>query len=262
MHKLGVDKLVSVIMPAFNAEKTIYKSIISVLTQSYSYLELIVIDDNSSDSTVSVVQNINDPRVHLIKNEGVRGVSNARNIGLDYANGEYIAFLDSDDIWLEDKIIKQIEAMKRTGLHCAHSTYLRFNDDLNFQLSIEKTYGIVTFHDMLKSNLIGNLTGIYNRNFVGIVKQECIGHEDYLMWLNILQKTNSIGLIDELAVYRVRKGSLSSNKLKAMFWHYRILRTYLGLHMIDVMKYMVFYIWKSICRHCYEHKKNNQCRCF
>ncbi|MEZ8833789.1 glycosyltransferase family 2 protein [Vibrio cyclitrophicus] len=244
------NSTVSIIMPAYNAGKFISESINSVLSQTYTDWQLIIIDDNSSDDTYEIVRNYlkKDSRICLLKNESdKKGAYQARNIGLESATGRYIAFLDSDDLWLPEKLKIQIDAMVRSASVASHSSYIRI-DEVGAQLGKVNVNKLVTYKDQLKSNRIPNLTGIYDRSLVGVVMQRNIGHEDYDMWLRILKCSSSIGITEPLALYRVVSGSLSSNKLKAMSWHYKILLERKELNFIQRNYYFLCYIFFAVIK--------------
>ena len=150
-------------MPAYNAEKFISDSIKSVLAQTYPNFELIVIDDCSPDQTVEIVQNYvsKDKRVKILKKEKNQGVAEARNTGLNYAKGDFVAFLDSDDKWVEDKLEKQLAVLKeRNDVDVVYGSYYRFNND--GIKNIVKVPNLLDKKELLKGNPIGNLTAIYN----------------------------------------------------------------------------------------------------
>ncbi|WP_336929156.1 glycosyltransferase family 2 protein [Vibrio cholerae] len=218
-----VKDLVSIIMPAHNAKEFIATSITSVLEQTYAFFELIIVNDRSTDDTKSEIEKFSDERVVVINNESDHGgVSIARNIGIKKARGEYIAFLDSDDYWFPQKLDLQLKAMKDTGLSICHSSYYRVNH-IGGKINQVPVLEHVRYKDQLLGNKIPNLTGIYNCNKLGVFEQKDIGHEDYEMWLRILRKGDSIGLDLPLACYRVLPKSVSSDKIKAAMWHYKIL---------------------------------------
>ncbi|UPR47542.1 glycosyltransferase family 2 protein [Vibrio cyclitrophicus] len=242
--------LVSIVMPAFNAEMFILESIRSILDQSYNNWELIVVDDNSKDRTYNIVEAISntDQRVQLIKNTtGKKGAYQARNCALDLAKGQYIAFLDSDDTWEATKLEHQISLMLKFGYFATHTAYTRI-DENGKCIGKVKAKKVVKYIDQLRGNQIGNLTGLYDRNFLGIFLQKDVGHEDYEMWLNILTHTDSIGIDKPLANYRVSSGSLSSNKFKAAFWHYNILTLQSNLSLFKRVFYFVFYIKNAVVK--------------
>jgi glycosyltransferase involved in cell wall biosynthesis len=251
MSKILVNKgnnLVSIIMPAHNASKYISESIESVIKQTYRDWQLIIVNDRSTDDTESIITSFmkSDKRIYLINNTSSQGGAYyARNLALDIAKGRYIAFLDSDDLWREEKLAKQIHAMNAGGFFASHCSYIRIRDT-GEHLNTVKVRELVTYNDQLKSNRIPNLTGIYDREKVDIVKQSNIGHEDYHMWLKILSVCPSIGLDEPLAYYRVLSESLSSNKIQAAAWHYKILRQQQGVSFIRRVFYFSTYIYNAI----------------
>ncbi len=219
----------SIIMPAFNAETTLIESVESVLSQTFTEFELIIVDDCSTDGTKRLVEHFAsiDKRVRPLFLASNSGVSAARNAAISCSEGNYIAFLDADDIWLETKLARQFEAFN-SGADVVYSDFVRFYED-----GREKTVrspDVVNFKKMLNGNCLGNLTAAYNAIKVGRIYQESIGHEDYLMWLQIFQKNVTAKRIPEsLARYRVQSVSVSANKFKAIFWTWNIYRNKIGL---------------------------------
>lgn len=222
-----MSKLVSIIMPAYNAEHTIVRSINSILVQKYKHFELLIIDDKSTDKTLDLCANYQkkDKRIKIYTNNNVKGVSGARNTGIYHAKGSYIAFLDSDDAWHPDKLYFQIKLMDHTGYHVSHTDYYRCDASGTITQTV-KSKRLVSFKDMLNFNHIGNLTGIYNVENIERVYQSNIGHEDYDMWLKILKYNNSICVNKPLAYYTVSTDSVSSNKIRSAKWHYDIMSKY------------------------------------
>lgn len=209
-------------MPAYNAEKFISESIESVLQQTFQKYELIIINDCSTDSTVSIVQEYQkkDNRIKLLHNEQNSGVAITRNKGIEVAKHPYICFLDSDDRWVSDKLQEYFKKFEE-GHNVIYSFYTRFNQDKNLNLVTAPLS--VTYHELLKGNCIGNLTGAYNAEKLGKFYQKRVRHEDYVMWLEILKQTGqAICIPENLAFYRVSNQSLSSNKLKSLFWSWNI----------------------------------------
>ncbi len=230
--------LVSVIMPAYNAQDTIKRAIESVLQQTYSNVELLITDDFSTDNTKDIIlaAACKDPRVVILENTSNQGVAKTRNHSIRHANGQYIAFLDSDDCWALDKLEKQVALMKEYNVYASHASYYRVTSEYE---TIGHVYckKLITLSDMLKINQIGNLTGIYDASKLGKFYQESIGHEDYDMWLRVLMNTNSIGVSDFCAEYTISSGTASSNKLKASVWHYKIINQYLSNKSIFIKLY-------------------------
>lgn len=241
-------EIISIIMPAFNSEKYIRDSVCSVLNQTYPHWVLYIINDNSSDRTVEIVRDFKDSRIRLINLSENVGVARARNQAISMCKGKYISFLDSDDFWREDKLDKQISILEK-GVDIVCSNYISFYDSHRKKRMFPEYF---EYNDMLKGNFIGNLTGIYNCHKLGKFFQENTRHEDYLMWLNIIKKSNNkvLCIQDELAYYRISKNSLSSNKIKAAIWQWNIYRVNLGISFNKSIYYWFIYILRSIKSRC------------
>lgn len=239
--------IVSIIMPAYNAEKTIVKSLESVLNQSFEDWELLITDDNSTDSTKDIILRYVklDNRIKYFLNSGVNGAWSARNNSLRKVSGKFVAFLDSDDMWYPAKLALQLEAIDETGESACHSAYDRVNVE-GLKIGYKAAKKLVTFEDMLKKNEIGNLTGIYDREKLGVFFQQAIGHEDYAMWLKILKNTNSVGVQMPLASYRVDNTSLSANKLQAAKWHFNILKNQDNVNYFNIWYYFFCYTYNAL----------------
>jgi teichuronic acid biosynthesis glycosyltransferase TuaG len=243
--------LVSVIMPAYNAAATIRRSIDSVLAQTRRDLELIVVDDCSSDSTPALIADYVriDPRVRLHRQVPNAGVAAARNAGIEQAQGDFVAFLDSDDWWHPRKLELQIAQMQAGDASVSYCAYQRIGEDGRLLSSIQPP-AVLTHADMLRSNFIGNLTGVYARS-LGPARFLPIGHEDYVFWLQMLRRAGRAVRIEHdepLAYYLVREGSVSANKLRAAGWQWRIYRDIEGLSLPRAMKFMLHYIWNALAK--------------
>lgn len=240
--------LVSIIMPCLNSERTIGESIQSVLTQDYVDIELIVIDDGSTDKTYNIARELknNDSRIVLIRNRGNHGVAHARNCGLRSAAGRYVCFLDSDDYMLPGSIRKRVELAQKQSLKLVFGSYLRLLP--NGKTSLVLAPREVTYRDMLRKNYIGNLTGFYDAEFFGMILQSTIRHEDYLMWCMMLRSVDfACSTGDEpLGVYRVSNNSLSGNKIKALYWHWLVLRKGLRQALLPSIYYQIVYMLYSV----------------
>lgn len=233
-------------MPAYNAEKTIDKSIESILKQTDQDFEIIVVDDASLDNTRNIVNKYIDSRIKLIVNERNLGVAESRNRAIVNANGKYIAFLDSDDVWDSKKLETQRKLFEKGHLVLC-SAYKKMDalGNVNDKKIFHKK--IITYSDMLKSNFIGNLTGAYNCDSLGKFFQKKMGHEDYIMWLEIIKVAKYAYCSPEcLAYYRVISKSLSSNKIKAMMWQFSIYRKVLKMNFITSFFYFFFYTFHAI----------------
>lgn len=229
----NTNPLVSIIIPCHNGEKYVADAIRSVQSQTFTDWELLVIDDASSDNSVSVIEEFceADSRIRLFRNEKPTGMpASPRNIGISAACGRYIAFLDCDDLWLPTKLERQLPLFGTKDVAAVFSYYGKMDGGGNLQNRLVSSPFLVTYRFLLKGDCIGNLTGIYDTQKCGKVFQREIHHEDYLMWLEILRNgfcamnTNTVE-----AFYRVQGGSVSGNKLNAMRWHWHILRNELRL---------------------------------
>lgn len=238
-------------MPCYNSENTISEAIASVLKQYYINWELLIVDDASSDNSLFIISKFNDKRIKLNKNLINVGISESRNRAISLARGRYIAFLDSDDLWLPEKLSKQIPLLDADeAAVCSHTSYIRFNET-NSCLGNVIARDKVTLGLMQKGNFIGNLTGVIDRKKVGTIFQKNVRHEDYLMWLDVLSKvegSHSIGIKEVLSKYRVSSSSISSNKVKSASWHWNILRSERKMNCISASYYLFNYIYNAFKR--------------
>lgn len=212
--------LVSVIVPVYNAEKTIFRALDSLLNQTYKNIEILVVDNNSTDNGLDVIRTIDDTRIHVFEcNE--QGVSFARNMGLDNAKGDYICFLDADDLYLEEAIENRLEFICRTGCPFIVTNYYRSRSS---RLILEESASIIIRSDMRYKNHIPLLTATVKKELIGAGRFKHIKHEDYAFWLTILSKESARCLPSVTAVYDDDVNGISSNKINSLFWHYSILR--------------------------------------
>lgn len=249
-----MNYLVSIIMPAYNAGNTIYESIQSVLAQTYKHFELIVVNDCSSDNTKGIVENFirSDSRIKFIDKVVNEGVASARNTGLDHAQGEFVAFLDSDDLWCEDKLKKQVELLNEyPNVDVTYTEYFRFIDkDFSQKVSIPKGY--TDYRLLLKGDFIANSSALYRFKKFRDIRQKRIGAEDYLFWLEIFDHENvkGLGINEPLMYYRVadKKESLSSNKIKSASWVWSIYYKHLNLGYFYSVYYFINYVIRALCK--------------
>jgi glycosyltransferase involved in cell wall biosynthesis len=238
------EPLVSVITPSYNSANYIEECVESVLSQTYQNWEMVIIDDLSTDDSIHVIEKFceRDSRIRLIRQEINTGPAKARNLGIEAAKGDFIAFLDSDDIWLPHKLEKQISFMLQNDLTLTYSSYYTI-DENGLEMGIRKIKKEICYIDMLKSNHIGNLTGVYNCKKVGKFYMEDTGHEDYTLWIKIMQNVKfTRGLDEVLAKYRISRCSLSANKLKVLTWQWAIYRGVLGFNLLKSLYYFCWYV--------------------
>ena len=246
-----MQELVSIIMPNYNSAQFIAESIRSVLAQTYKNWDLILVDDHSTDDSVKVIEALvaDDKRIKLIKLSKNSGPAVARNMAIEEAKGRYIAFLDSDDLWLPNKLEKQIEFMEIENILFSYGSYILIDDNGNSQ-GIFKAKNKVSYEDMLKTSEIGTLTMIYNADELGKHYFQEIGHEDYVMKLQVLKKVEfAKGISEPLAKYRVSNNSLSSNKFKAARWQWKIYRDIENLSFLKSIYYFTIYAYNGLKRY-------------
>lgn len=213
-------------MPAYNAATYLPDAMQSVLDQSYDNWELVVVDDASTDSSLQIAREFaeKDPRIRVFPQSENGGVTAARNKALQMAGGDYMAFLDADDLWDPEKLLKQVVFMAASNSMICYCAYRRIDEEGRIIGRVSPP-SRVTYRDMLKSNFIGNLTGIYNAKVLGKQYLEDFGHEDYVAWLELVKVAGeAFSVNEELAGYRVYRGSTSSNKLRTITWQWRIYR--------------------------------------
>lgn len=219
---------VSIIMPSYNTAQYISHSIDSVLAQTYSNWELIIVDDCSTDDTDVVVQSyLKDSRIRYLKNEKNSGAAVSRNCALREARGKWIAFLDSDDLWLPQKLERQLLFMENNEYHFSYTNYSEIDSEGNARGIHVSGPKRITEAGMYNYCWPGCLTVMYDRDIVGLIQISDIKkNNDYAMWLKVCKKADCYLLDEELALYRRdRKGSISSNSINTMIsWHYKLFR--------------------------------------
>ncbi|MDD7280683.1 MAG: glycosyltransferase family 2 protein [Erysipelotrichaceae bacterium] len=223
------NPLVSIIMPTYNCEKYVEEAIQSVINQTMEDWELIVIDDASSDDTYSIIKEFNDSRIHIYKNEENLGVAKTRNKGMDLSKGKYIAFLDSDDIWLETKLEKQLELAKETNADLIYCSYM-----ILYQDGSEKPFIVphsADFNYMLACSVASCSTSLLTRKLADEYRFETnLYHEDLALWLKIVfDGYQARGCTEILAKYRMVPNSRSSQKLKSALNRWKVFRNYFHL---------------------------------
>lgn len=250
MKTLNNSRLVSIIMPAFNAQEFIKESIESVLIQTYKNFELLVIDDFSTDNTADIVEMYSnlDSRIQLIRKNSNSGVADTRNVGISCAKGRFIAFLDSDDLWTKDKLHYQVNYMINNGYGFTFSNYEIIDETSNKKNKIVFAPGVLDYKKFLKGSKVGCLTVVVDLSVIQLDDMKSIGHEDYLAWLNILKNHNGYGLAKTLGYYRDMSNTLSGNKFKAARWQYLIYRKELDLGIFKSLYYFSCYALNALTK--------------
>ena len=224
---MRMSELVSIIMPSYNTGRFIAETVRSVLAQTYTDWELIIVDDCSTDNTDEVIaEYLGDKRIRYIKNERNSGAAVSRNRALREATGKWIAFLDSDDLWLPEKLEKQIAFMKENGYAFSYTEYSEI-DESSAPLGVSVTGPKrISKTGMYNYCWPGCLTVMYDHETVGLIQIEDIKkNNDYAMWLKVCKKARCYLLKEDLARYRKRSGSISNHSYTALIkWHYRLFR--------------------------------------
>lgn len=232
--------LVSVIMPAYNAEKTIAKSIDSVLSQTFVDWEFIIVNDMSTDNTAKVVESFikNGHPIKLITNKKNIGVAATRNIAISHATGKYVAFLDSDDVWHRDKLLRHMAFLKKTNGKISFTATKYINEMGKVSSYTLPAKSRLYYRDLLKANSMSCSSVVACRKLVMRYPfQRGNLHEDYLTWLQALKEVGcAYGLNEPLLMYRMVKGSRSSNRVESAKMLYR---TYCALGYSSCMSFML-----------------------
>lgn len=215
-----IDGLVSIIMPSWNTGRFIAESIQSVINQTYEEWELIIVDDCSTDNTDEVVASFKDDRIKYLKNEKNSGAALTRNRAMREAQGEWIAFLDSDDLWTSEKLEKQIKFMTDNGYVLSYTEYEKIDEEDN-PLNIYVTGpDVVNKRKMYNYDYIGQLTMMYSAKHFGLIQIKDIKkNNDYAIRLQLYKKEGTCAYLlkENLAKYRVRKVSISHDKFRRKF---------------------------------------------
>jgi glycosyltransferase involved in cell wall biosynthesis len=243
--------IVTVITPSYNSSAFIGVTIESVLTQSFTDLEMIIVDDCSTDNSVEFIESYakKDSRVKLIKLAENSGAAIARNTAIKAANGRYIAFLDSDDLWSENKLEYQLKYMQENDIAFSYAAYNKIDDNGNFigRVGVPEK---VSYSDLLKVCSIGCLTAMYDSKKLGKVYMPIIRkRQDLGLWLRILTDIPfAYSCPGTLAEYRVRGGSISANKKNAALYTWKLYRDVEKLNLFKASYYFSRYAINGVLR--------------
>ncbi len=244
MTEHGVP-LVSIVMPAYNAEMYIEAAIRSVQTQTHKNWELLVLDDCSRDGTKQIVEKMaaQDSRVRLLCNEKNMGVARTRNRGLDLCRGDYVALLDSDDIWRPEKLEKQLALAKKENGDIVYCSYAIIDEHGNRKCEDFIVPPATSLKKLLAKNVIGCSTVMLSGKAVGEYRFPTdFYHEDFALWLDMLKAgKKAVGHQEVLVDYRVHSGGRASNKVNSAKRRWRIYRSFLGLSLVESSWYLARY---------------------
>jgi len=244
-----MSKLVSIITPLYNSEAYIAKTIESVIAQIYQDWEMIIIDDFSTDKSYDIAASyaLKEKRIHLIKlpQKSKYGAAEVRNAGIKVAQGAYIAFLDSDDVFLADKLTLQVEFMEKNRYFFTYGNYYVYEEK---KKNVSKKYiapAEITYKDLLRHCYIGCLTAMYDASELGkmYMPEDATKREDFALWLKILKRTNAYNVGKPLGIYRVSSKSVSSKKMEMAKHQYNVIRHLEKIGFFKSLFYMFCWSW-------------------
>ncbi|MQP51516.1 MULTISPECIES: glycosyltransferase family 2 protein [unclassified Flavobacterium] len=248
-----MNALVSIITPSYNSAKFIAETIQSVQNQTYQNWEMIIIDDGSSDETESVVFAIiqNDNRIQFHKLTQNSGPAVARNTGIEKASGDYLTFIDADDIWFPTFIENNIKTINETGIPFVFSSYRRANEQLEFVYSDFIVPHKVSYTDILKSNSISCLTAFLDIKKLGKKYMPLIRkRQDMGLWLNYLKVIPfAYGIQETQAIYRIRENSLSRKKSDLIKYQWQFYRDIEKLTIFQSFYYMLHWMYRGFMKY-------------
>lgn len=253
------NNLISVIIPCYNCEKSIEKTINSVLNQTYSNYEILCVDDYSTDNTNLLIKNFikKDNRIKLYKLKTNRGAASARNYGLKMAKGRFIAYLDSDDIWESKKLEKQINFMLNNNCAFSCHNYIKINEKGTI-LKIIKMPKIIDYNLYLRNTIIQTSTTMIDISKIN--KKYCImpnlkTRQDAATWISILkQGFVCYGIQENLGYYKTTTNSLSSNKFKAALGTWKLYRDVEKIPFFKSCFYFLGYAYNAVRKRIYLKK--------
>jgi teichuronic acid biosynthesis glycosyltransferase TuaG len=236
MILMNSEVLVSIITPAYNALQFINETTYSVMTQTHQKWEWIIIDDGSTDGTYEYLQNLaqKEQRILVFQTAGRYGPAKARTLGFQKARGEFLCFLDADDLWLPEKLQLQLNFMINKKIQFSYHAYRRISEEGSMIGHLLQVQPRISYKKLLWFHNIGCLTVMLQRVVVVGEEMESAAHEDLAFWLKILKKNNiqAYGLNIDLARYRVVKESRSSNKKQAALNVWKLFREHLKLSLL------------------------------
>ena len=241
--------MISIILPLHNSESFIALTISGILAQTHIDWELFLVDDGSTDASYDLARQYSafDDRIQLIRLDRNFGAVIARNRALEVCSGRYIAFCDSDDIWMPDKLEKQLQAIQSSSHGICCTAYERIDGDGRKLGNLVVPPAVTDYNRLLRSNCIGMSTALIDTQVCGDVRLPDIKRrQDYALWLQLTRRGHTaLGLEEPLVQYRVHPSSLSSNKLKSAYYHWKVLRDLEKLSLPSTMRYFARYCYDA-----------------
>lgn len=226
------DRGVSIVTPAYNAARFIGETIASVQAQTYPHWELLIVDDVSQDATCDIVERAarKEERIRLIRRDVNGGPGESRNSALEAARGRYVAFLDSDDLWLPEKLEKQVDFLRKGNFTFCYTQYRRINEKGEAVGRLVPIPAQLAYRQLLKNTAIATSTVMLDREHTGTIHMMDTYYDDLVLWLALLKRgLIATGLREDLMRYRVVHGSVSRSKLHSAMWVWHTFRKIEGL---------------------------------
>lgn len=249
---MNESPLVSIVVPVYNAEKYLQKTIESVVNQTYENWELLLVNDCSTDGSRQLILSYEeDPRIKLIDLEINGGAANARNRGIELAKGRYLAYIDADDIWKEDKLLKELQFIERTKAAFVYTAYEFGDEDANGTGRVVNVLDELTYKKALSRTIIFTSTVMFDLSLISKeeIKMPKVASEDTATWWKILRSGYvAYGLNEVLSIYRRPASSLSSNKLVAIKRIWNLYRKEEKLNVLESAFYFVFWAIRATFR--------------
>ncbi len=246
------NQFVSIVTPAYNAASFIGDTIRSVQKQTHLEWEMIIVDDCSTDATAGTVQSFvaNDPRIRYVHHSQNGGPAKARDTGLKMAKGRFIAFVDSDDLWLSNKLERQLAFMREKDAAITYTQFRRINRDATQCGRPIKIPPSLTYRQLLRNTAITTSTVIVDRLKTGEFSMTNTYYDDYVLWLELLRRGFvAYGLQEDLTRYRVVGRSVSRNKWRSALWVWRTYRDIESLKLHHAMWCFANYAWHAMLKY-------------
>ena len=244
-----MQTLVSIVTPIYNKAPFVGETIETILNQTYKNWELLLINDASTDNSQKAVQEFinRDNRIKYFEFSENKGAAEARNYGSKMASGDFIAFLDADDLWHNSKLETQIQTLIENSVDVCFGSYEMIDTEskpLNIKVN---ALPVLTYEKLLRANYIGNLTGIYNCKKLGkIYTKDLRKRQDWLLWIEALRRSKkpAYGVSETIAYYRKSDNTLSSDKVNLIKHNFNVYRKGLRFNFIKSCFYLLLFFYE------------------
>lgn len=237
-------------MPVYNSLSFLKETIETVKSQTYKNWELIIVDDNSTDGSRNfLTKNYkSEKRIKIFLNKKNYGPGYSRNKAIQKSTGNFLAFLDSDDLWIKTKLFEQLKFLIKNKLNLCHTNVLYLKKNIFYKRKF-KISKILTHQNLLYNNYITTSSVMLRKTEYFNIKFNNCGYDDYVCWLDLTKKNNKFFLLKKyLTIYRFRNSSVSSNKFRSLKWIFNI---YFNINNISLLKSLI-YCFTNICINIYK----------